>query len=173
MPRAGQRWAQEEFDLVAEWFTRGAPSLLDLVPEDSGQSCQARIDAALLSHVSDMAAEGWRARDLEQPMLMFGCESQQAGADCLQSFPTAADEGYGAGWDVLPGSSIRILWNNTGSPTIYWSRSSADGRYIASGLVEQNTSGYFGQIVDLERRAVVATNFSYDPTLFPDGSITT
>lgn len=170
MPRAGQHWTQDEFDVVAQWFARGAPFLFELVPEDSGQSCQARIDPALIAHVSDMAAAGWRARDLEQPMLMFGCDGQQTGADCLQGFPAAADRDYGAGWDVLPGSSIRILWNNTGSATTYWSRSSPDGRFIASGLVDQNASGYFGQIVDLERDVVIPTNFSYDPTFFPDGS---
>lgn len=170
MPRAGQRWTQDEFDVVAEWFTRGAPNLFELIPEDSGQSCEARIDAALISHVTDMAAEGWRARDQEQSMLMFGCGSQQSGADCLQGFPAAANEDYGSDWDVLPNTNIRILWDNTGSATMYWSRSSADGRYIASGLAERNTSDYFGQIVDLERQVVIDANFSYDPTFFPDGS---
>ncbi|HTV20382.1 MAG TPA: hypothetical protein VMG12_16980, partial [Polyangiaceae bacterium] len=170
MPRAGQRWTQDEFDVVAQWFARGAPSLFDLVPEDSGQSCQAQIDPALISHVSSMAAQGWRARAAEQSMLMFGCGSHQTGAECLQSFPTAASRAYGEGWDVVPGTTIRVLWDNTGSPTVYWSRSSPDGRYIASGLVQKNASDYFGQIVDLERDVVIDANFSYDPTFFPDGS---
>jgi hypothetical protein len=170
MPRAGRRWTQDELDVVAEWFTRGAPSLFELVPEDSGQSCEARIDAALISHLTDMAAQGWRARDAEVPMLMFGCADGQAGAGCLQGVPTAASQDYGGAWDVAGGASIRILWNNTGSPTTYWSRSSPDGRYIASGLVEQNVSGFFGQVVDLERQVVIDANFSYDPTFFPDGS---
>jgi hypothetical protein len=170
MPRAGRRWAQDELDIVAEWFTRGAPSLFDLVPEDSGQSCQARIDPALVSHVTDMAAQGWRARNAQLPLLMFGCAGGQAGVDCLHSFPPAATQGYGAGWDVLAGTSIRILWNDTGSPTTYWSRCSPDGRYIASGLVQQNASDYFGQIVDLQRQVVIDANFSYDPTFFPDGA---
>ena len=170
MPRAGQRWTQDEFDIVAEWFTRGTPSLFELVPEDSGQGCQARLAPELISHVTDMATLGWRARAAELSLLMFGCAAGQAGAECLQDFPVARSEEYGTGWDVLDGTSIRILWDNTASPTHFWSRSSPDGRYIASGLVRQNASNYFGQFVDLERGVVIDANFSYDPTFFPDGS---
>lgn len=169
MPRAGVRWTQAELDVVAEWFARGVPALFELVPEDSGQSCQAQIDPALISHVTAMAAEGWRARALEQPMLMYGCEGDQSGAACLQSCPPAESQSFGTGWDVVPGTHIRILWDNTGSPSVYWTRSSPDGRYIASGLAERNASDYFGQIIDLSREEVIDANFSYDPTFFPDG----
>jgi hypothetical protein len=101
---------------------------------------------------------------------MFGCRNGQAGAECLQDAPAASSRQDAAGWDLVAGTTIRMLWDNTGSRSTYWSRSSSDGRYIASGLAQANASNDLGQIVDLETQAVIAGNFSYAPTFFPDAS---
>jgi hypothetical protein len=170
MPRAGAPFTQDQFDLVAEWFTRGLPGLFQLVPEDSGEGCTPGIDARLASHVSDMQANGWAARNAELPLLMFGCGAGETGAECLSNVPAAATQPFGAGWDVLPGTTIRILWDNSAAPTTYWSRSSPDGRFIASGLSSPDAAGYSGQIVDLERDLAIPGNFAYDATFFPDNS---
>src|SRR5690606_29300490 len=61
------------------------------------------------------------------------------------------------------------LHDNSSTPSRFWSRTSPDGRYIASGLIDDG-SGFTGQFVDLERARVIAADFSYDPTFFPDNS---
>ena len=170
MPRAGDRWSQADFDLLAEWFTRGLPGLFALVPEDSGEDCTPGLDARLAEHVNAMAVEGWRARNAEVPLLMYGCSGAQTGSACLANVPAAAAQPYGAGWDVVPGTRIHILWDNSAAPTTYWSRSSPDGRYIASGLARPDEFGYSGQIIDLERQEVIHGDFAYDATFFPDNS---
>jgi hypothetical protein len=171
MPRAGQPWTQAEFDEVAEWFARGLPGLSDLVPEDSNQEgCTATIDPKLTAHIEEMQAIGWRAQNATVPLLMFGCADGQSGAACLGSVPAAAAQPYGIGWDQVAGTTIRILRDNTASPTTYWSRSSPDGRFIASGLAGQPPQELAGQIVDLQRNVIVPGSFSYDATFFPDNS---
>jgi hypothetical protein len=171
MPRAGEPLTQAQFDQVAEWFARGLPGLSELVPEDSNEEgCTPSIDPALTAHIADMQAQGWRAQNATVPLLMFGCADGQSGAACLGTLPTAAAQPYGAGWDQVPGTTIRILRDNTASPTTYWSRSSPDGRFIASGLAGQAPQDLAGQIVDLQRNVVIPGSFSYDATFFPDNS---
>jgi hypothetical protein len=170
MPRAGERWSQGDFDLLAEWFTRGLPGLFDLVPEDSGEDCVPWLDPRLEEHVTRMQTEGWRAKNRELPLLMLGCVAGESGADCLRDRPTAAAQAYGTGWDTVPGTTIRMLWDNSVSRSAYWSRCSPDGRFIASGLAQPLTPGFSGQILDLQRAAVIPGNFAYDATFFPDNS---
>ncbi|HKO93066.1 MAG TPA: hypothetical protein VJU61_18045, partial [Polyangiaceae bacterium] len=73
-------------------------------------------------------------------------------------------------WDVPGGARIRLLYENTANLSSYWSRSSADGRFIASGLLRADASGNSGQFVDLLQGRRISAEFSYDPTFFPDNS---
>jgi hypothetical protein len=170
MPRSGDAWTQAEFDLLAEWFARGLPGLFELVPEDSGDVCTPGLDARLASHVAAMRTQGWRAKQEELPLLMFGCGAGQSGAACLSDLPAAGAQAYGAGWDILPGTATRILHDNSNAPSSFWSRCSPDGRFIASGLSEVNDSGSFGQFLDLQRNVTFDGDFDYDATFFPDSS---
>jgi hypothetical protein len=169
MPRAGARLTQEQFSVVAEWFARGLPRLFELVPEDNGEDCTPGLDPRLGAHVADMAVSGWKVRNEQIPLLMFGCQNGQAGAQCLGQVPLAQATPFGAAWDV-PGATIRVLYDNTGASSNYWSRSSADGRYIASGLRQAGSTGFSGQFVDLQQGRVIDGDFGYDPTFFPDNS---
>jgi len=170
MPRSGAPFTQVEFDVVAEWFGRGLPGLFELVPAESGEGCSELVAPALIEHIDAMAADGWRARNEQVPLLMFGCDGGQSGSACLGTFPRAADQPYAAGWDAGAGTTIRVLWDNSAAPTAYWSRSSPDGRFIASGLAAPDAGGDLGQILDLQRNAVFPGNFAYDATFFPDNS---
>ncbi|MEO8185054.1 MAG: hypothetical protein ABI895_40125 [Deltaproteobacteria bacterium] len=173
MPRAGQPWTQAEFDVVAEWFARQLPGLFDLVPADSGEDCVPGLAPYLGSYLDQLAVTGWRAKNAQVPLLMYGCGAGQSGTACLHTLPRAGlDVAYGAGWE-LPGTTIRILHDNSASVSNYWSRASADGRYIGSGLnVPLGEAGeYGGQVIDLDRQgAVIAGDFAYDATFFPDNS---
>jgi hypothetical protein len=170
MPRAGEPWTQAEFDIVAEWFARKVPRLLELVPEDSGEDCTPGLDPILAQHVQEMATSGWRARNAQVPVLNFGCGQGQTGSACLGAFPLASADSDTSDWEALGGSQIRVLRNNSESPTVYWSRSSPDGRYIASGMQNFDDETSAGQIVDLAQGKVITGNFRYDATFFPDNS---
>ncbi|HWO12385.1 MAG TPA: hypothetical protein VNN80_22970, partial [Polyangiaceae bacterium] len=169
MPRSGAPWSQVQFDEVAEWFARGLPLLFELVPEDRGEDCAPVLDARLAEHVTAMAASGWRARNEQVPLLMYGCEPGQAGASCLSDYPLARDV-IGESWEAPGGAVIRLLYDNSETRSTFWSRCSPDGRYVASGRLRRGPDGYRGQFVDLARGEPIGADFSYDPTFFPDNS---
>lgn len=170
MPRAGRRFSQGDFDVVAEWFSRGLPRLFDLVPEEAGEDCTPGLAPSLFAHVSDMQVAGWRAQNEQVPLLMFGCDAGEAGADCLSEYTLARDTSFGSQWDGASDTHIRILHDNSASLSTYWSRASADGRYIGAGLLDAGALEYSGQIVDLQRDATINVDFTYDATFFPDNS---
>jgi hypothetical protein len=170
MPRAGTPLTQDQFDVIAEWFARGLPELFDLVADDGGQDCTPGLDPRLRAHIELMAQQGWQARNEQIPLLMFGCGEGQSGADCLGDVPLARDQPYGADWDGEGDARIRILHDNSETRSLYWARSSPDGRFIASGLLDGSATGHLGQFVDLESDRAIPADFSYDPTFFPDGS---
>jgi hypothetical protein len=178
MPRGqGARLTQEEFDLLAEWFGRDLPGMLELVPEEPGEPCVPGLSPELAADLDELAQVGWRAKNLETPLLMFGCAAGDVGSACLKRLPSASDSAFGTGWSgAVPGSTIRVLYDNTDNPaTFFWSRSSADGRYVASGLApdveaSKAAAGLSGQFVDLSGTRRMLADFAYDPTFFPDNS---
>jgi hypothetical protein len=169
MPRSGEPWTQPEFDVVAEWFERGMPGFRELVPPDPGtEPCQPSLMPELLAHLEQMKTRGWAAKNRQAGMLMYGCEAQSAPLDCLSELPLAREQDYGAGWDV-GGSSIRLLRDNSDTPSLYWTRTSPDGRYMASAR-SQDGPGYGAQLYDLARGAMIEVNAGVDPGFFPDNS---
>ncbi|HVZ33963.1 MAG TPA: hypothetical protein VG963_16160, partial [Polyangiaceae bacterium] len=170
MPRVGQPFTQAQFDVVAEWFSRNLPRLAALVPEDSGTDCTPGLDPRLQDYLAAISSTNWRAKNAQVPLLMYGCASAQSGSSCFANLPRAGDQPYGDGWEYLSGAKIRILRDNTDSPTLFWSRTSADGRYMASGLQNYDDGGDRGQFVDLAQNRIITAHFAYDATFFPDNS---
>ncbi|MEY2933603.1 MAG: hypothetical protein RL033_4352, partial [Pseudomonadota bacterium] len=115
MPLAGQPWTQAEFDVVAEWFARRLPGLFELVPEESGEVCTVGLAPELGSYLDELALSGWRAKNARVPLLMYGCGPGQSGSACLADLPRAGSKDFGAGWESLPGSQIRLLHDNSES----------------------------------------------------------
>ena len=169
MPLAGTPLTQAEFDVVAEWYARKLPRLFDLVPEDQGETCSAGLDTSLNNYLDQIAVTGWRAKNAQVPLLMYGCQQGQSGSLCLSTLPRAAAEAFSAGWESAPGTQIRILYDNSATLSNYWSRCSPDGRYIGSGL-SQPRNGHSGQIIDLQGPTLIEGAFAYDATFFPDNS---
>jgi hypothetical protein len=168
MPPAGgpAPLSQPEFDIVAEWFARGVPQLDKTLPLDPPpDTCTPGISGAVAAHVASMKQTGWRAVNRTNAMSMHGCGSATDPRDCLQSVPLAVDQSYGAGWEVQGHGRIRVLDDATYSTT-YWTRSSADGRFVAYG-VDAVAGSY---VLDLQRDVVVPIAADYDPAFFPDNS---
>ncbi|MEM9491941.1 MAG: hypothetical protein AAGC55_22540, partial [Myxococcota bacterium] len=168
MPRGeATPWTQTEFDVVAEWSIRGLPLLDELLPSDPPPStCTPGVSAAVAQHVADMELSGWGAVNAENNLLMLGCTSLDVPLTCLTAYPQAGTKPYGGGWEIVPGSVLRVLREND-YRSAFWTRSSADGRYVAHGAF---SGGISSAVVDLLRDVVVPTSALYDPSFFPDNS---
>jgi hypothetical protein len=155
---------QGEFDIVAEWFARGLPYLEDFVPEEPPlMGCTGSITPEVSDFIDEIALSNWRAQNVEDSLLMFGCAGAPTSLDCLSTYPTAAQTPFGAGWEYLPGAKLRVLRTSLYSSS-YWTRSSADGRYVGHGGGPNGGS----TIVDLLMDTQIHAQASYDPAFFPD-----
>lgn len=162
MPNEGEApLTQDEIDVIFTWFLRGAPGADDILPiVPPPEECVPFVSPEVADHVARMATDGWAARNLADGILMHGCAGAATPADCLADEPAARDLPYGEGWDVIEGSTIRELFTTTYASS-FWTRSSADGRYVAHGP---------GFMIDLQRDLAIPVSAPYDPGFFPDNS---
>jgi hypothetical protein len=169
MPAENPQMTQEEFDIVAEWFLRGVPQLDAMLPEDPPpDECLPGLSADVTNHVNAMATEGWRAKNIEAGLSMYGCGGATDPRDCLASLPLASSTAYGATWDVPGLGQSRILHEGVVSySSDFWSRSSADGRFFAHG---GGQPGFQSTIIDLQTPNLIDVAAAYDPAFFPDNS---
>lgn len=168
MPRGNYpKFSQADFDIVAEWFLRGVPELDNTLPFDPPPTeCTPGISADVAAHVADMAVNGWHVKNEANNILMFGCDQASEAIDCLSDYPLASEQTYGSGWEEMENAKLRVLFE-TAYDSAFWTRSSADGRYVANGAW---TGGFDSAIVDLQKQLVIPTAADYDPGFFPDNS---
>jgi hypothetical protein len=175
MPRGTEipQFTQAEFDIVAEWFARGLPTLDSTLTSDPAPTvCLPGITGAVNSHVTAMATSGWRAVNKTNLMAMHNCGASTDPKDCFANKPFAADQSFGTGWDVAGMGKTRLL-ATLPYRTSFWTRSSPDGRFVGAGAISNASLG-IGQeqsvIYDLQRDATVIIDALYDPAFFPDNS---
>ena len=163
MPKGNHpRFTQAQFDIVAEWFDRGMPLLTTYIAPDTGPtSCTTTIGAGVGQHATAMATQGWGRVNKTAGMLMYGCGAATDPRNCLTSLPDATTKPYGAGW--ANAGTLRVL-RELAFNTIFWMRSSADGRFVANGA----TGGSGAVISDLQTGKDIRVRAAYDPGFFPD-----
>ena len=162
MPKGSHpKLSQREYATVQKWFKAGLANMANVLREiPAPTSCTESFDRpGLDAHMSTMRFEGWAATNRDNGIRMFGC----AKPDAITCF----DSGYAdrsADWGA-PAGTIRELTKLTFN-TSYWTRSSADGRYIGNG--GGNSGG--STITDLATGRDIKIDASYDPGFFPDNS---
>ena len=165
-PDGHEPFTQADFDLLTEWFLRGTPHVDELLPGVDGPGeCTPYVDASVADIVADGELTGWSARNREAAILMHGCAGASDPRECLASYPRASATTYGALWET-PGTTMRVLFE-VPYRSSYWTKSSADGRFVAHG---GNNAGSSASIIDLQRRVIIGADAAYDPGFFPDNS---
>jgi len=162
MPKGGHpKLSQREFAVVAKWFAQGLPSIdATLTEPPAPTTCQASQNTAgVTSHLSDMQFDGWSAVNKENGINMFGCGT----ADPSQCF-TSGFTNRNSTWGNNVGT-VREL-RELGFRSSYWTRSSADGRFIGNG----GGSDLGSTIIDMNTGTKIPVDASYDPGFFPDNS---
>ncbi len=163
MPKGNHpRLTQQEFDVVAEWFARGLPKLTTYIAPDTGPtSCTTTISPQVSTHATQMATQGWTVANRTAGINMYGCNGSGDPRTCLTAMPNANSTSYGANWSTR--GTIRIL-RTLAFNTVFWMRSSADGRFVANGA-----SGGSGAVIsDLLLNKDIRVSAAYDPGFFPD-----
>lgn len=157
---------QEDFDIIAEWVSRGLPQLDAYMPPDGPPTtCTAYIGPDVQAHTTALATTGWRAINRGNNMAMFDCGTETDPRNCMTNQPLASTTAFGTGWDVTGMGHVRVLDDVT-YHSAYWTRSSPDGRFIGYGASSPQSV-----ITDLQRSKFhIQINALYDPGFFPDNS---
>jgi hypothetical protein len=154
--------SQREYATLLAWFRNGLNDLeteLDEPPPPA--TCTDAFDtAAIRTHVENMAFEGWGAINADNGIRMFGCAS----ADPFECFTTGDYPDESGVW----GNGLGVIRNlhELGFRTSFWTRSSADGRFVGNG----GGDGVRSTITDLLTGTDIGVDASYDPGFFPDNS---
>ena len=153
--------SQREYATVVKWYQQGLPSLDQLVLDPPAPStCEPYMDTeAMAKHIENMKYEGWKAVNAENGIAMYGCPLGSNGKCFTDAIDRKAEFGGGAS-----GRLIEVL--KLDFRTSFWTRSSADGRFIANGGGSDSRS----TVTDMVRGLDVKINASYDPGFFPDNS---
>ncbi len=173
------RLSAGEFDAIATWIEKGLPKMADLIPEEARPTTCTDDYAQLKAHASEMKSKSWQAVNAENRMPMFACDTGSKPEDCFKQqfngkdiFADANSKAYGTEW-AQDGSTIRVL-RELAYHTFYWTRTSADGRFVSNGVSSGGTDG--AVIADLaaaldpsgpKTRDIGATA-RYDPDFWPD-----
>ena len=148
-----------------KWFDQGLKHIDQLlIAEPPPAPCPTYEDSewandALAAYIDEMKYEGWAAVNKEAGIAMYGCENTTNTVDC---FKNAKD--WSAEWGNGVGSLKEVL--KVSFKTSFWTRSSADGRFIGNG------GGHEGgaTITDMIANRDIKVKGSYDPGFFPDNS---
>lgn len=173
------RLSRSDFAIVKQWVDKGLPRLDELLPEaPRPTSCEPSISDELKAHVRSMKTKGWAARNKDQQLPMFACTTNdpkscfsQKTEDSKDIFAEVETFEYARSWKAA-GTKMRTL-HEMPHKTSFWSRNSADGRFISSG---GGPAGAF--VVDLAKqletkgreRREIGVSATYDPSFMPDNS---
>ncbi len=158
MPKGSHpKLSQKEYATIIKWFGQGMNNLDDVLSEPPPpQTCEAYLDTTVLSqHIDDMAYEGWTAINQENGIRMFGCAPGAEPLTCLTTKPDRTSQ-----WGNDQGT-IREL-TKLAFRTSFWTRSSADGRYVGNGGGSAGAT-----ITDLQDGRNIAVERLVRPRLLP------
>jgi len=161
MPKGNHpKFSQYEYAVVEKWFRDGLPNLDDVLDEEPPpQVCTADVDPLFADHINAMAFEGWAAVNEQNGVRNFGCPD---GGDTLECFANGYTDRT-AVWGTEVGNLKEMT--KLGFTTSFWTRTSADGRFVGNG------GGPSGATVsDLQTGKDIAIEASFDPGFFPDNS---
>jgi hypothetical protein len=153
---------QPEVDIVLSWVRAGMPEIEAHI-DGGGTRCVPSIGPEVAAHVTAMETEGWAVLNRDRGLVMWGCEGAEVGVECLSTLPDSSERTFAEDWAI--DGTLRILYE-TDYRSSYWTRSSADGRFVSHGGGRSGGSS----IIDLERGVVIAADALYDPGFFPDNA---
>ncbi|CAN5854444.1 hypothetical protein BH11MYX4_BH11MYX4_26490 [soil metagenome] len=175
------RLSASEYEAVVSWIDKGLPEMETLLVEEARPTTCTDDFAQLKDHVRSVRATSWAAVNKDARMPMFGCDASGDPTQCFTAklgandiFPDAASSEFGKSWS-RNGDTFRVL-RELSYTTFFWMRSSADGRFVATGGGPR-TDSTRAVIADLgaalapggpTTRDIVASA-SYDPDFFPGG----
>jgi len=87
------------------------------------------ISPEVAAHVTAMSTMGWSALNRSRGMMMHGCAGAARPQDCLATVPLVGADDIGANRSAIAAAHLRLLFTSS-NRSGFWTRSSADGRFV-------------------------------------------
>ncbi|MDB4935190.1 MAG: hypothetical protein JWP87_2162 [Labilithrix sp.] len=173
------RLSASEYNAISTWLDKGMPKLTELLPEEARPTTCTDDFPQLKAHATEMKSKSWASVNKDNRVPMFACDAGAKPVDCFKQqfggkdiFADAATKDYGKSW-AQDGSTVRVL-RELSYKTFYWTRTSADGRFVANGMSGGGSDG--AVIADLAASLAsggpktrdIAASAKYDPDFWPD-----
>lgn len=170
MPKNGTALSATDFQVALTWLMNDAPDKEKFLAHDGPSICSTDADTfiggSVKAHVKNMSneGEGWMAKNQANGLKMFGCDA----GGCFQAKNGSSDVFPLVNGLLATKGEVRTLYTLSGERSTYWTRSSADGRYISYG------SKPYSIIVDLAPKLAgnkarrIQVEADYDPAFTPD-----
>ena len=173
------RLSAGDYNAIATWLDKGMPKLNDLLREDARPTTCSDDFTGLKAHASAIKSKSWASVNAENRLPMFACDTAGRPLDCFKQknggkdiFVDAATTDYARSW-AQDGATVRIL-RELDFRTYYWTRNSADGRFVANGVSGGGADG--AVISDLGASLTaggpgkrdIGVSAKYDPDFWPD-----
>lgn len=168
MPKGGSALTQADFQIGLTWLMRETPSKEKFLTHNGPNVCSATsqtfIGSGVKAHVTRMSeeGEGWNFKNQANGLKMFACEG-----DCFANKVGGKDV-FPIVPNVLSGAGEVRLLHSIKADSTFWTRSSADGRYVSYGAKP------YSIIVDLQPKLSgkaerqITVEADYDPAFTPD-----
>lgn len=163
MPKGNHpKLSQREYATLVAWFEADLVGLEEVLDEPPPpDTCEERYETeAILAHVDAMRFEGWGALNEEAGIRMLGCVDD----DPSRCFASGEHADLSATWGRGLGRLRELV--RLDFRTSFWTRSSADGRFVGNG----GGNGARSTMTDLLTGRSIAVDAAYDPGFFPDNS---
>jgi hypothetical protein len=165
MPKGSHpKLSQKEYATLLKWFDEDLTEL-DNVLEDPPppSTCTESFNtAALTSHIDNMQYEGWGAVNEDNGIRMYGCSPNADPMTCFSQLANRTSDWGNGNANGIVREITKLKFR-----TSFWTRSSADGRYVGNG---GGNDGHRATITDLMTGTDIGVKASYDPGFFPDNS---
>ena len=168
------RLSAVEYETILTWFKKGMPQLSQIIQENRPTDCTDDFDG-LRAHASEVKGANWTAQNKSNGLVKMGCDpSMTSPTQCLAAqaggqdvFPKSSDTDFAKTW-AADGSTVRVM-RELKWPNSFWMRSSADGRFVATGGGQSGGA----QAIDLQatldgQSRNIGLSASYDPDFWPD-----
>lgn len=173
------RLSASEYNAIATWLDKGMPKLKDLLKEEPRPTTCTDDFTQLKAHASEIKTKNWASVNKDNRVPMFACDAGAKALDCFKQtfegkeiFADSKTKDYASGW-AQDGATVRVL-RELAYKTFYWTRTSADGRFVANGMSGGGADG--AVIADLAASLAsggpktrdIAASAKYDPDFWPD-----
>jgi hypothetical protein len=173
------RLSAGEYNAIATWLDKGMPKVAQLIPEEARPTTCTDDFEQLKAHAIQIKSKSWASVNKDNRVPMFACDAGSKAIDCFKQqfrgkdiFADANGKDYGKQWGQ-DGSTVRVL-RELAYQTFYWTRTSADGRFVANGMSGGGSDG--AVIADLAaaldpagpKTRDIGASARYDPDFWPD-----